>query len=233
MKPYYQQGTETIYHGDARDLLPKLSQVDLVVTDPPYNIGKDYGPETNDSRDPEEYWQWFQDIFSKVYSLLTDGYLYASHSDKGVYIAKSSLETIGFEYIQTLIWWGRNGYSMQLHRKSWSYRHEPILFMQKGDPPVLETGVPGMWYTSVIEAPRPQSNFKEGRCHPTQKPVKLYKSLIARTPGDIILDPFMGSGTTMLAAKALGRKSIGIEISEEYCELACKRLEAVPAPMAL
>ena len=213
----------TIYHGDCLEILPQLSKVDLIVTDPPYNLGKDYGPEVNDSRDPVEYWQWFHDVFSKIFSLLTDGYLYVSHSDGGVYIAKPSLETIGFEYIQTLIWWGRNGYSMQLHRKSWSYRHEPILFMQKGDPPCLETEVPGMWYTSVIEAPRPQSNFKEGRCHPTQKPVKLYKSLIARTPSDILLDPFVGSGTSLVAAKSLGLESIGIDTSEKYCEIAANR----------
>lgn len=224
IKPYFQDEAGTIYCGDCEEILPKLSKVDLVVTDPPYNIGKKYGSKTSDSRDPEEYWKWFQDVFVFVFDLLSDGYLYLSHSDKGVYIAKPSLETIGFEYLQTLIWWGRNGYSMQLHRKSWSYRHEPILFMQRGNPPVLEAGVPGMWYTSVIEAPRPQSNFKEGRCHPTQKPVKLYKSLIARTPGQIILDPFMGSGTSLLAAKELGRKAIGIEIEEKYCEVAAKRM---------
>ncbi|KKK59726.1 hypothetical protein LCGC14_3031520, partial [marine sediment metagenome] len=116
-----------------------------------------------------------------------DVYAYISHSDKGIYQAKPLLETLNFEYLQTLVWWGKNGYSMQLHRKTWSYRHELILFMQKGDPPALNTGEKGAWYTSVIEAPRPQSNFTEGRCHPTQKPLKLYKTLIYRTPGDVIL----------------------------------------------
>ena len=81
-----------------------------------------------------------------------------------------------------------------------------------------------MWYTSVIEVPRPQSNYREGRCHIAQKPVNLYKTLIARTPGEIVLDPCMGVGTSLIAAKALNRKCIGIEIEEKYCELAVSRL---------
>lgn len=198
--------------------------MDLILTNPPYNIGKKYGDKTNDARDLEEYWEWFNNIFKEVFRVCGNGYLYVSHSDKGAYRAKPSLETIGFEYVQTLIWWGRNGYSMQLHRQSWSYRHEPILFMKKGETRDLEAGQEGQWYTSVIEAPRPQSNFLEGRCHPTQKPVKLYNALIARTPGMTVLDPFMGSGTSAISAKQNRRNYIGIEIEEEYCELAVKRL---------
>ena len=226
MKPYYQDEYVTIYHGDCLETMNVLNDgsMDLLITDPPYNIGKKYGPGTNDSRGLEEYWQWFRDVFSLAYQKMSDGYVYISHSDKGVYIAKPELETIGNEYIQTLIWWGRNGYSMQLHRKSWSYRHEPILFFCKGDPDPLLVGDKGMWYTSVIEVPRPQSNFSEGRYHPTQKPVNLYKTLIARTPGEVIFDPFMGSGTSLIAAKSLCRRAVGIEIEEEYCEIAANRL---------
>lgn len=226
MKPYYQEGGQTIYLGDCREVLPELREVPvgLVVTDPPYNLGKKYGAKSSDSLDPDVYWPWFEEVFKSVFAVMDDGYAYISHSDKGIYQAKPLLETLNFEYLQTLVWWGKNGYSMQLHRKTWSYRHELILFMQKGDPPALNTGEKGAWYTSVIEAPRPQSNFTEGRCHPTQKPLKLYKTLIYRTPGDVILDPFMGSGTSLVSAKVLGRKAIGIEIEEKYCEIAAKRL---------
>lgn len=223
MIPYYDHEGITIYHGDCREFLPYLS-ADLTVTDPPYNIGKKYGEGTNDNREPKEYWTWFSDIFTQVFASMGNGYLYMSHSDKGAYQAKPELERIGFDYVQTLIWWGRNGYSMQLHRTSWSYRHEPILFMSKGEKRELVAGEKGMWYTSVIEVPRPQSNFSEGREHPTQKPVKLYTTLIQRTPGDIVLDPFMGSGSVLRAAKNMNRKAIGIEIEEQYCEVAAKRL---------
>lgn len=222
-KPYYQDEWVTIYHGDCREILPELPKVDLVLTDPPYNIGKKYGDKTNDDRAWGEYWEWFKDIFTLTFDLLEDGYLYCSHSDRGVYSAMPLLEIIGFKYIQTLIWWGRNGYSTQLHRHSWSYRHEPIIFMGKGDGEFLEAGNEGQWYTSVIEAPRPQSNFKEGRNHPTEKPLKLYKTLLARTPGNLILDPFMGSGTSVKASRDLNRHCIGIEIEEKYREIAAKR----------
>ena len=201
--------------------------VDLVLTDPPYNLGKKYGDATNDNMSPQKYRKWFNKRMSEIFRVCGTGYLYLSHSDKGIYKVKPDLEKIGFNYIQTLVWWGKNGYSMQLHRRSWSYRHELILFMCKGEPEVLSAGESGDWYTSVIETPRPQSNFKAGRFHPTQKPLLLYWRYIKRTPGTIILDPFCGSGTTCVAAKMLGRRYIGIDISEEYCQIARDRLRAV------
>lgn len=72
---------------------------------------------------------------------------------------------------------------------------------------------------------------KEIRYHPTQKPVKLFMQIIEKysEPGDLIIDPFLGSGTTLIAAKKTGRKAIGIELSPEYCEIARKRVAAVPA----
>ena len=215
--------------GDCLELLQEIPDgaVDLIVTDPPYNLKKNYGTASNDNLPSDQYWKLVESWTKEWYRLLGDGYCYVSHSDKGIYNLKPQMETSGFKYIQTLVWWGKNGYSMQLHRRSWSYRHELILFCQKGEPGVLSAGDPGDWYTSVIEAPRPQSNFKEGRFHPTQKPLLLYWRLIKRTPGGIILDPFCGSGTTCVAAKKLGRRYIGIDISPEYCQIARSRLEAV------
>lgn len=190
--------------------------IDLVVTDPPYNLGKDYGKTSNDNMKSEDYWAWFREVFTEVYRIMKTGYLYMSHSDKGVYEAKNILEGIGFKYVQTLIWWGKNGYSMQLSRRTWSYRHEPILFMRKEKPEQLLAGEKGMWYTSVIDATRPQSNFREGRVHPTQKPIKLYQILIQRTPGMVVFDPFLGSGTTLLACINISRDGFGFEINPDY-----------------
>lgn len=227
MKPYYQDSHVTIYHGDCRDMsVLETGSAQVVLTDPPYNVGKGYGKATLDNKPSDEYWRWFSEAFAETSRVLGDGYLYASHSDKGMWEAKPLIEACGLRYVQSLIWWGRNGYSMQRSRRSWSYRHESILFFVKGDPPPLVAGEPGMWYTTVIEAPRPQSNFSEGREHVTQKPVKLYKIILARTPGDLILDCFLGSGTTAVAAKALGRKCVGWEIEESNCEIAANRCRA-------
>lgn len=224
-----------IIQGDCRELLEQLpdESVDLVLTDPPYNLGKNYGKSFNDKKTEDEYWYWFVSIFQQIFRVLRDGFLYISHSDKGIYRAKPELEKIGFEYVQTLIWWGKNGYSMQLHRNTWSFRHEPILFMKKGSPEHLLAGEKGMWYTSVLEVPRPQSNFKEGRYHPTQKPIKLYRNILQRTPGNLILDPFVGSGTTAIACMQIERDYIGFELSPEYCKLANKRLEPYRQQMKL
>ena len=224
MEPYYQDSFCTIYHGDCLELLPQMAKVDLVLTDPPYNLNKHYGKNSNDNLQESIYWPWLTSIFEECFKLMDDGYMYLSHSDKGIYRAKPAIEELGFKYLQTLVWWGKNGYSMQMSRKTWSYRHELILFLEKGEPSPLIAGEPGMWYTSVIEAARPQSNFKDGRYHATQKPLKLYLTLLQRTPGNIVLDPFLGSGTTLVAAKQLNRKAIGIEIEEKYCEIAANRL---------
>jgi len=83
----------------------------------------------------------------------------------------------------------------------------------------------GIWKVSAVRG-----------AHPTEKPIELYCSFIElfTDAGDLILDPFMGSGTTLVAAKQLGRKAIGIEIEERYCEVAVKRLAQgvlLPAPM--
>lgn len=225
MKPYYETELGKLYHGDCREVMKGLEHVDLIIADPPYNIGKKYGEKTNDKKDPGTYWGWFTNIFSGTYQLLNDGYFYVFHSDKGVYKAKPILEMIGLEYIQTLIWWGKNGYSRSLHRNTWSFRHEPILFFRKGSPEKLEVNKKGMHFTTVIEVSRPQSNFKEGRFHQTQKPIKLYSILIYRTPGKITLDPFLGSGTTAIVCEKLSRRWIGIEIEEKNCEIAAKRIE--------
>jgi site-specific DNA-methyltransferase (adenine-specific) len=223
VEAYYQDEAVTVYKGDCLEILPQLPKANIVLADPPYNLGKDYGEGFDDARDLEEYWRWFEARFAAIYQATLDGYMYLSHSDHGIFFAKPILEYLGWVYIQMLIWWGRNGYSRRSHRQSWSYRHEPILFLKKGEAPPMSEPTPGMWFTSVIDVPRPQRNFREGRFHVAQKPVKLYEILLVRTPGELIVDPFMGSGSSLLAAKYLGRRAIGVDISEEFCELAANR----------
>ena len=160
MKPYYETELGKLYHGDCLDIMPDLEMVDLVITDPPYNIGKNFGAATNDRKSSKVYWKWLADRLELISEKLTSGYLYISHSDKGVYLLKPIIENFGFEFVQHLIWWGKNGYSAQLHGKGWSFRHELIPVYRKGEYLELSAGVKGIPFTTVLEVVRPQSNFK-------------------------------------------------------------------------
>ena len=223
---------QAIICGDSLRILGTLKpeSVDICLTDPPFNVGLRYKPSVKkphghkskkeDAMAPRDYWKWFKNVFQEVYRVMRPGYLYMSHSDPGIFIAKPILEDIGFQYRQTLIWWGPNGLTFLNNQRYWPIRHEQILFMVKGSPAPLVTKQKGLHFTSVIRVPRPQTNFKEVRLHPAQKPVKLYYTLLARTPGRVVLDPFSGGGTASRACRALGKDYIVIDKYPEYCKMA-------------
>ena len=240
MKPYFSTALGSLYHGDCLEIIPTLDNIDVVNTDPPYNLKKDYGRRTkninekiSDNLSPEDYQKWFSVVFYEINKKMENGYLYCSHSDQGIWDAKPAIERNGFKYVQVLVWWGKNGYSMALHTKTWGFRHELILFFRKGDPVPLDIKKKGVWFQSVIEATRPQTNYKDKRYHICQKPLSLYDTILMRTPGKIVLDPFMGSGTTAIVCERQNREWIGIELSEENCEITAKRLELEASQLKL
>ena len=201
MEPYYSNAGIVIYHGDCREILPHLPKVDLVLTDPPYNRGFDYGDSVNDKRD--DYWDWCADWFSKC-------------RDRSELVALTPGHHNLFEWAaiekpkHVLCWYkpaAMGGCPVGIC--NW----EPVLFW----------GTCGSRGCDVIKAPVIKRH--DVGDHPCPKPVDWAKRLIVLlTDGDLILDPFMGSGTTLVAAKNLGRRAIGIEIEEKYCALAVKRL---------
>ena len=101
-------------------------------------------------------------------------------------------------------------------------KHELILYLRKG------MGLPAKarpeWFVSVMPVPRPQSNFREGRFHATQKPIGLMRRLVDFQEAQMVIDPCMGSGSTLRAAKDLGYQAIGIDIEEANCEIAARRM---------
>jgi len=108
-----------------------------------------------------------------------------------------------------------------------AYDYEPIFVIKIGNPKLKIKGKHGC----ILKYTKPQSNFKKDKLiHPTQKPLELVKKIIkiSSNESDIILDPFLGSGTTVVACKELGRKYIGIEINPKYCEIARRRIRAIP-----
>jgi len=199
VKPYYQDDAVTIYHGDCRDILPTLEPVDLVLTDPPYGVGMNY-LSYDDTRDNWiELMDWFIPL-SKLSTAMT-------------ILPCSRILELGHFYrnypLDWLMCWykGSPGTSAFVGFNDW----EPLLVYGK---------IHGLQMHDYFYAqPEP---FDNG--HPCPKPLAWAKWLIAKSTAQTVLDPFMGSGTTLRAAKDLGRKAIGIEIEERYCEIAAKRM---------
>jgi DNA modification methylase len=188
--PYYDHAGITIYHGDCREILPTLPKVDLVLTDPPYGVGKRYA----------SYEDTQQNLSGLIPLIFVAGKVIVTPGVNNVH------EYPKPEWI--LCWWKPNAMvrSAVANANIW----EPILVYGCG----YVFGRDGI---EVCLTPQPIG-------HPCPKPIKLFRWLISKVEANLILDPFMGSGTTLVAAKELGRRAIGIEIEEKYCEIAVKRL---------
>jgi site-specific DNA-methyltransferase (adenine-specific) len=234
LTPYYEQDGITIYHGDCRDVLPTLvaGSVDLVLTDPPYASGARRDAErqvrgsmlreTDDedwfSHDAMTTWgfNWFlRSVLTDSRNALARGaHLYVFSDWRQTPNVYGMLEATGYRVNQCLVW-DKQHFGMGAY---WRNQHENIIFASNGMPnPMLNRGM-----GSVI---RCRTVSSSARIHPTEKPSALLDQILSAVPGETILDPFMGSGTTLRAAKDLGRKAIGIEIEEKYCEIAAKRLQ--------
>ncbi len=195
MKPYYEHDGITIYHGDCREILPLLPRADLALTDPPYGIGFAAQP-TNYQR-------------------------YAGHKPK-------AWDDVAFDRIDMVLdaapvvmIWGGNYYQLPISR-GW------LSWFKPDAPPSM--GSFELCWTNRDENPRQiscsisQTNG-ERLGHPTQKPLKVIRWCMGFVPSvQTVVDPFIGSGTVLRAAKDAGLKAIGIEINESYCEIAAKRL---------
>ncbi len=208
LKPYYDEDGITIYHGDCRDILPTLDPVDLVLTDPPYNVGYEYGEGTNDHRDRTEYFEWCKQWFGLL------------RRRARVVALTPGTKNIGSWYQiedpRCLMCWhkpaamGRSavGFCNWEPVCVWS----DVALSRQGD----NLG------TDVVTAP---IKTMDGISHPCPKPIAWARGFIKRlTRSGPVLDPFMGSGTVLIAAKDMGLQAIGIEIEERYCEIAAKRL---------
>lgn len=199
MKPYYESGGITIYHGDCREVLPGIS-ADTCITDPPYNVGLTYGAGTNDTR--ADYRDWCAEWFGAI--------------DAPLIAVSSGVANVG-------MWWTIKPPTWVL---AW---HKPAAMGRcvvgfNNWEPILLYGKPRGTIVDVIRAGVIPSGEVEG--HPCPKPYEWAAKQIAllSPEGGSVLDPFMGSGTTAKAAKNLNRPYIGIEIEERYCEIAAKRL---------
>ena len=216
MTPYFERDGCVIYHGDARELLPLMPAVDLVLTDPPYGIGE----------------------ARKVHKRATDG---ARRGGFGNVLptffppSEWDDEPPSSETIRAVIaagrhaiLWGGNYFNVPPSSK-WLVWDKDNAETDFADCELAWTNLRGAvrrkrfrWNGALQEY---GGKDKEIRVHPTQKPVPVMRWCIEQA-GDVasILDPFLGSGTTLLAARDLGIRATGIEREERYCEIAARRL---------
>lgn len=207
-EPYYQDDRVTLYHGDCLEVTAWL-KADVLVTDPPYGVAY----ESNFSRDRRN---------AKVGRLVTgdgtttvrDDALRAWNGPALVFGRWDAQRPIG---VHTRLVWDKGGGSMGNLSVPWGRSDEEIY--------VVGSGFAGRREGSVLRVHMLNSADHERPDHPTPKPVPLLERLIEKCPPGVITDPFSGSGTTLIAARNLGRKAIGVEIEERYCEIAARRLD--------
>lgn len=223
MKPYYDDGVVTIYHGDALDVLPTIQRADCILTDPPYGIGVRYGSAFSDTR--PDYWGWMR---SAVESMRA-----ASPVVMFTHRVEALRHLVGWDWIGA--WTKPTTQGGPIGNAPIVPHWEPIFMYgvhtlgvrgrrMSADVFVVpnehvDAGISGVKGRASWASSRPDG-------HPTPKPLALFTLLMDRMVQDsdaLVVDPFVGSGTTLRAAKNLGRRVIGIEIEERYCDIAARR----------
>jgi site-specific DNA-methyltransferase (adenine-specific) len=217
LKPHFEQEGLSIFHGDCRAVLPSLESgsVDLVVTDPPYLVnftGRFDGKHKAIAGDDDS--GWVLPVFAELWRVMKDDSFAVTfygwpHADVFV----GAFKEVGFRLVSHLVFvknvWGLGRFSRG--------QHEVAYLLAKGRPAVPKRGI-----SDVIDWEREQNAF-----HPNQKPVAALVPLLLTyaEKGQTVLDPFMGSGSTLLAARQCGNPAIGIEIEPRYCDFAARRME--------
>jgi site-specific DNA-methyltransferase (adenine-specific) len=200
MRPYYDEGGITIYHGDSREI---TVSGDVIVTDPPYGISH----KTDSNR-----------------SVLAKSNLWPRvHGDDEPFDPRPILDA----GLPTVLW-GANHYASRLpDSPTWLVWYKRMVGVTNdfSDCELAWTNLGGpvrlyhhAWMGMLRDSEKGESY------HPTQKPLALMRWVLEMCPPGVVVDPYMGSGSTLVAAKAAGRRAIGIEIEERYCETAVRRL---------
>lgn len=202
-----------VINDDCLNVLPDFppNSVDLVLTDPPYLVN--YRDRMGRAIAGDQTGEWLKPAFSELYRVLKPGRFCVSfYGWNRIDEFFAAWRAAGFRPVGHLVWVK----SYASSRGILAYKHEMAYLLAKG-----QTVRPRNPLADVLAW-----NYTGNRLHPTQKPVPSLKPVIEALtrPGDIVLDPFCGSGSTLLAAKILGRRYIGIELSKEYAESATRRV---------
>ena len=239
-----------VIQGDCLEVMKDIpdNSVDLVVTDPPYNIGKrglyKEWKEKNfksikekwDNISEKDFKELYVNFIKECYRVLKKGgSIFISGTFHSIFDVKQILDSNGFRFRNFITWFKPNAMPMSASYEGFfAYSSEYICFYTKGNVRIK------VWNYENIKKLNGGKQLRDTwilktrtdaeRLHPTQKPTSLYKILITAcsNPNDVILDPFLGSGTTAVVAKMMNRRFIGIEISPEYCKIAEERLKKLP-----
>jgi len=231
----------------------RINEAHLTYFDPPYLQGKDYRY-FDDEQPEEKYWTWIRDVLSSVYDLTTNGgSVYFMHREKQAENVLKSLKQTGWIFQNLIIWLKRTSAVPGKYR--FSKQYQILVFATKGKRPrvfnKLRIDLPlrpeykqprknGVYLTDVWDDIREMTSGylagdealrdSEGnRVHKQQSPIALLLRIILSStlPGDVVLDPCAGTGTTLVVAKQLKRNSIGIEIDPIYLKISQTRLETL------
>lgn len=236
--------------GDSLKIMREMpsESVDLVITDPPFNIGKNYGGVYKDNKSAEEYIDWCKDwLFECIRLLKPSGSLYLfNYPENNAYLLPFLQEKLIFKRWMTWHYPTNTGHSKTNYTRS---QHSILFFTKTGRAKFnrdaiaqpyknpndrrirerMKNGSKGRAPYDVFEVNLVKNVSKDKTPHPCQIPVPLIKMFILASSdaGDLVLDPFGGSFSTCAAAKELGRNSIGIDINPKYVEIGKKRLASI------
>jgi site-specific DNA-methyltransferase (adenine-specific) len=242
-----------IHSGDCVEMMSQLSDqsVDLIIADPPYNLGKDFGNDSDKWNKVDDWVDWSREWLTQSARVLKDSgaiFVYGIHHYQC--FIQIELYKLNLKYRRQIIWHYENGFSGYKHSPSACY--EPLLWFSKTDDYTYHTirepykstqrlknkitkngkvWTPNpagkmagdVWSFPVLAGKRFSSEKVD---HPTQKPLSITNRIIEHfsNPDDLVLVPFAGSGTECLAAKRLGRSYIGFEVNDQFVKLAESRI---------
>lgn len=224
IKPYYDSEGVTLFLGDCREILPTLQKCDLLLTDPPYKQSTGGGGLIAKRQtyaairplsdfDPE----WFLSTLATI-GKAAHGYIFCSKDLLPAYTAFLGKSGWGWDMLAYT-----KANPIPAKNNKYLSDIEYLIFYREAGKCYFNNNAPFSFYSKVKRTICTPSEFG----HPTEKDVDIIGQLIqvSTREGDLVLDPFVGSGTTLVAAKAAGRRAIGIEIEERYCEIAARRLD--------
>ena len=243
---------DKIICGDCIEILRNIPRdsIDLIFADPPFNLSKNYGEKVNDDLLFSDYMEWVKEWLTECYAILkSTGSIYVMNIQENIWIFQKILYDLGMIFRNTIVWKNssmpiKNRYCINyqpiiyyVKSKNYTFNHKAenhissaampwnrvnkgnLMIDQWNDIPFISGGCMASKEAILLKG-------SSHKAHPAQMPLKLAERVIkfSSNEGDIVLDPFVGSGTTAVAAKMLDRHFIGIEISEDFCNIARDRL---------